>query len=83
MSNLFNPPKYVEGNLIGQDGNAFSLIGYFTARANAAGWNNEEIVQVREEAMAGDYNHLLRVLMTHMKPSRESYYDDSYDEETG
>ena len=50
------------GCLIGQDGNAFSLMGYTSRRLRLAGWKNNEIDLVMEEAMSGDYNNLIRVL---------------------
>lgn len=48
--------------LVGKDGNAFSLLGYFRSKANKAGWTKEEIEKVTTEAMSGDYAHLLRTL---------------------
>jgi len=52
-------------SLEGLDGNAFSLLGAFTERATQQGWSKEAIDEVRKEAMAGDYNHLLQTLADH------------------
>lgn len=48
-----------ELNLIGQDGNAFNLLGLARREAKR---NNMDWDKIREEATAGDYNHLLAVL---------------------
>jgi hypothetical protein len=55
--------KKVELTLVGLDGNAFSLMGAFQRAARRQGWNQDEIKEVLDDAMSGDYNHLLRVLM--------------------
>lgn len=65
MSNLFNPPKYVELRLVGLDGNAFSLLGAFQRAARRQGWNSEDIQKVLEEAKSSDYDHLLFTLTSH------------------
>jgi hypothetical protein len=59
--------KKVKLKLVGLDGNAFSLLGAFQAQARKEGWSKVEIAEVRDEAMSGDYNHLLRTLMSHTK----------------
>lgn len=57
--------KKVVMELVGLDGNAFSLLGTFQRNARRQGWTSEEIKEVLDDAMSGDYNHLLRVLMDH------------------
>lgn len=57
--------KKVKLKLVGLDGNAFSLLGAFRARAQKEKWSQDEINQVVEEATSGDYNHLLFVLSEH------------------
>lgn len=57
--------KKVKLNLLGLDGNAFSLIGTFIRQAKKEGWSQEEIDAVKKEAMSGDYDHLLSTLMDH------------------
>lgn len=47
--------------LIGQDGNAFAIMNSVVRALRKAGYDPEEIKQYREEAMSGDYNHLLTV----------------------
>ncbi len=57
--------KKVKLNLVGLDGNAFSLMGAFSKQAKKEGWTKQEINEVIEEAMSGDYNNLLRTLDEH------------------
>ena len=47
------------------NGNAFHLLGAFAARARQQGWSEDAIAAVQDEAMAGDYAHLLRTLAKH------------------
>ena len=64
--NLFCPEKYVQGSLIGVDGNAFALIGHFRTRAKKAKWSAEEIDRVVATARSGSYEKLTSTLMAHM-----------------
>jgi len=57
-------PK-VKCRLVGEDGNAFSILGRFQKAARRAGWSKEETDAVIKEAMSGDYNHLLAFLCRH------------------
>ena len=50
------------GTLVGVDGNAWALMGYTQGQLREAGWPTEDIELVLEQAMAGDYNNLIRVL---------------------
>lgn len=54
--------KKVKLNLVGLDGNAYSLLGMFSQAARRQGWSKEEIDAVLNRATSGDYNNLLRVL---------------------
>lgn len=55
-----NTPKV---KLVGTDGNAYALMGRCTRAARKANWPKETIDEVMEEAITGDYNHLLATLM--------------------
>ena len=55
--------KKLNLNLEGKNGNAFCLLGYFMKEAKKAGWTEEEIKKVVEDAKSGDYDHLLQVLI--------------------
>ena len=58
-------PKYpdITVTLTGQDGNAFAVLGRCRQAAQEAGLSEDEIAAFMEEAMAGDYDHLLRTAM--------------------
>lgn len=49
--------------MVGLNGNAFSIIGAFSKAARAQHWSGNEIKAVTDEAMSGDYNHLLATIM--------------------
>lgn len=55
--------KKVKMELVGIDGNAFSIIGAFTKEARRQGWSKEEIDEVLEEAKSGDYDNLLQTFI--------------------
>ena len=54
--------KKLNLNLVGKDGNAFFLLGYFRKEALKNKWSEEEIKKVLDDAKSGDYSHLLCVL---------------------
>jgi hypothetical protein len=66
----------VRMRLVGEDGNAFAIMGRFRRAARDAGWSAEEISDVLEEAMAGDYDHLLATMMEHVDEPRDGEEDD-------
>ncbi|MBI1850647.1 MAG: hypothetical protein HYR85_09920 [Planctomycetes bacterium] len=51
--------------LVGTDGNALSILGRVSAAMKEAGIPKETIDAFFREATAGDYDHLLRVVMTY------------------
>ena len=51
--------------LVGVDGNAFSIMGAFRRQALKEGWTEEEIERVLTEAKSKDYDHLLNTIMAH------------------
>ena len=57
--------------LVGEDGNAFAILGRCARAARAAGWSNERLREFQQEATSGDYNHLLRAVMEHFEDSGE------------
>lgn len=54
--------KKLNLDLLGRDGNAFSLLGYFLKEARRNGWTEDEIKKIKDEATSGDYSHLISVL---------------------
>lgn len=55
--------KKVYFPLAGEDGNAFAILGRFQKAARRAGWSSDEVKEVRDKAMSGDYDHLLQVMI--------------------
>lgn len=58
-------PKYpnIEVQLTGQDGNAFFIIARVNKALKEAGVSKEEIDDFMEDAMSGDYDHVLQTVM--------------------
>lgn len=58
-------PKYpqVKVKLVGEDGNAFAILGRTVKAMRKAGVERSETDAYYEEATAGDYDHLLRTTM--------------------
>ena len=60
--------KKVKLNLVGINGNAFVLMGAFSAADKLQGWSKEEIKVVIDDCTSGDYDHLLGVLLDNTEP---------------
>lgn len=60
-----NEVKYpeIEVDLVGQDGNAFVILGAVRRAMRRAGVSSEEIDSFDDEATSGDYDHLLSTCM--------------------
>jgi len=57
-------PRYdIEVRLVGEDGNAFFILGKVRKALMKAGATEEEIEEFTRDATSGDYNHLLRTAM--------------------
>ena len=67
MSEVLFPKVKVK--LVGTDGNAFSLMGKVSAALRRAKVSEEEINKFHEEAMSGNYDHLLRTCCKYVKVS--------------
>ena len=59
----------IEVQLTGTDGNAFSIIGKVTREMNRFGIAPESVDEFTHEAMSGDYDHLLRTVMSWVEVS--------------
>lgn len=55
------PKTDVTVKLLGEDGNAFNIMGRVAKAMRSAGVDPKIIEAYRAEAMSGDYNNLLRV----------------------
>jgi len=51
--------------LVGEDGNAFSILGRCARAARRAGWDKRRIDAFMAEATRGDYDHLLQTVLEH------------------
>ena len=49
--------------LTGKDGNAFVVMGAIRVAMRRANWTKEEITEVMDDMMSGNYNHLLSVAL--------------------
>jgi hypothetical protein len=49
--------------LIGQDGNAFAILGRCVRAARKPGWSDDEIRAFTDDTSSGDYDNLLGVVM--------------------
>lgn len=50
-----------ELELVGEDGNAFAILGKAQRVAKGAGWDKDKIKEFLDEAMSGNYDHLLQI----------------------
>ena len=60
---MIGPETKPTVKLIGQDGNAFSIMGRVKQALKRAGADKEYIDEYLSEATSGDYDHLLVVSM--------------------
>jgi hypothetical protein len=63
--NLIRP----EVQLTGSDGNAFAIMGMMRRELRRAGNSPEVISEFINEAMSGDYDHVLRTAMAYAEVS--------------
>jgi len=69
--------------LIGRDGNAFAILAACLRAARAAGWTDAETTAFLDRARAGDYDHLLRVVMWEFDALRSESGSESPSESKG
>lgn len=67
----------VKVTLVGEDGNAFSIMGRAAKAARKAGLSQEQIKEYQADAMSGDYDNLLVVTMEYFDCDGEDE-DDEY-----
>lgn len=71
----------VKVRLIGEDGNAFSIIGRVSKALRAAGYS-EATKEFSNDAMSGDYDHLLQTVLRYVSVSDDDDWinddDDDY-----
>jgi hypothetical protein len=62
MKTTIKFPK-VQVRLVGEDGNAFAILGRVSKALKHAGVEKIETDEFMAEAMSGDYDHLLQTVM--------------------
>lgn len=74
--------KYPEVNvkLVGEDGNAFSILGRVKHAMKQAGVSADECGKFMDDATSGDYNHLLWTVMEWVNVDNDEDGEDCYDE---
>jgi hypothetical protein len=82
MTDLSSLPK-VNCQLVGSDGNAFSILARFKTAAKKVKWPLDAIDNVISDAMSGDYSHLLVTIEKYCKDSNpdDDDEDDFWDED--
>ena len=60
------PRTNITVKLVGEDGNAFMILGKVSGALKRAGYR-EEAETYMKEAMSGDYNHLLQTTMEYVE----------------
>lgn len=63
MSATFVKYPDIEVTLVGEDGNAFAIIGKVSKALKRQGVPAEEVEAFQKDAMSGDYDHLLATCM--------------------
>ena len=58
-------------NLVGIDGNAYSIMGYVTDAMREEGFSKAERDEYLRDAMSADYNHLLCVSIDYVEQCNE------------
>jgi len=53
--------------LVGEDGNAFSILGQARQAAKKAEWPKEKIDKMTEEATSGDYDNVLQTMLKYFE----------------
>ena len=71
--------KYPEVNvpMVGEDGNAFAILGRVIRALKRAGVSREEIDLFHSEATSGDYDNLLQTVMSWVSIDEYDDYDDN------
>lgn len=59
---ICDPPK-TRVKLVGEDGNAFAILGRCQRAARAAKWTPRQLATFMHAAQSGDYDHLLQTVM--------------------
>jgi hypothetical protein len=75
-------PKYphIDVRMVGEDGNAFAIIGRCLRQMRNAGCTQEQRDEFQSEVTAGDYNHLLCTVMNYFNVDAPPVDEDELDD---
>lgn len=78
-----NGKDKVDCKLVGEDCNAFAIMGRVTGAMRRAGWTDAERKQYTDAATKGNYDHLIQVTMEYTNDigSDDEEEEDSEEEE--
>jgi hypothetical protein len=73
------PEIYVP--LVGEDGNAYAILARVSKALKRAGVSKEEVAEFHAEATSGDYDNLLRTVISWVSEgSDEDEYEEDWDD---
>lgn len=78
MSEVLYP--HVEVKLVGEEGNAFAIMGRVSNAMRRAKVPASVIKEFHDEATSGDYDNLLRTCMKYVSVDRDEDDEDGYDD---
>ena len=76
------PEKRATVRLVGQDGNAFSILARCMSAGRKAGYTKDQLTEFHKEATSGDYDHLLCVVTEWFNDESFKDYDYPDDDES-
>ena len=65
--NLFEPPKYAKGDLVGVSSHAVAIMNYFRTQARRSGWDQEDIDKVIDKCKKSSYWVMIGIIDDHLK----------------
>ena len=63
--------------LVGEDGNAYAIMGRVSKAARKAGWTAEQVEILMTEMRSGDYNNLLATAMEYCDDTGDAEWDET------
>ncbi len=66
----------IEVSLVGEDGNAFAILGRVRKAMRRGNVPANEITKFHDEATSGDYDHLLRTCLKYVTVDRDDEDED-------
>jgi hypothetical protein len=76
---MIGPKIKPKVKLVGEDGNAFAILGRVIGALRKGGADKEYIDKFKNEATSGDYDNLLQTVCKYVDEGYDYDYDD-YDE---